>query len=178
MRNDIRGLPELSTIPTYHPDCCCSLSIQLVDTLVDLLSPTPCLMVSIGSGTGLLEALLLQKHPALPIKAVEVSNAVNKYMFEEDLSIVLGTWDLCSLAADAHVWLFVYPREVRLLKRYIEAYGSQNVRSVIWLGPKADLPDCTEAMCMSGWNETLVEDCGLSCYELLVIWEKNPQEQQ
>lgn len=169
----MKELPQLSILPTHHPDCCCSLSIHLIDTLVKILSPAPFLTVSIGSGTGLLEALLLKKRSEISLKAVEASNTANQYIREEDLHIVLGTWDICSLAADAEAWLFVYPREAHLLSRYLQAYGSQSVRFIIWLGPKADFSDYAEAMCMHNWQKSLVEDSGLRHYELMVIWERN-----
>lgn len=168
----MKELPQLSILPTHHPDCCCSLSIPLIDTLVKLLWPAPSLMISIGSGTGLLEALLLKKRSQITLKAIEASNTANQYMREEDLHIVRGTWDICYLAADAKTWLFVYPREPHLLSRYLQAYGSRSVRLIIWIGPKADFSDYEEAMCMPNWQNRLVEDSGLSHYELMVIWER------
>ncbi len=169
----MKELPDLSALPTHHPDCCCSLSVRLIDTIVKLLSPAPALTVSIGSGTGLLEALLIDRRPEISIISVEVSDTINQYVHEEDLYLVLGTWDICSLAADAVTWLFVYPRDAQLLSRYLQAYGSQSVRLVIWLGPKADFSDYSEAMCMSGWQIRIFEDCGLSKYEIMVMWERS-----
>lgn len=59
-------------------------------------------MVSIGSGTGLLEALLLKECSHITLKVIEASKTANQYMREEDLHVVRGTWDACSLVADAH----------------------------------------------------------------------------
>ena len=169
-------LPELTSAPNHHPDCCCSLSIRLVNTLVNQIPMTPtfCSIISIGSGTGLLEAILLHKRPTLSIKAIEVSHTINKYMLENDLCTLLGTWSVCPLAADAQVWLFVYPREVNLLRRYTQSYGSQTVELIIWIGPRADFADYAKAMCLSGWILTVFKDCGLSKYELMATWEKSP----
>ena len=66
-----------------------------------LLPPDPALTLSIGSGTGLLEALLLHQCPTLDLRAVEVSSANNENMPVDMMEIVNGYRDLYGLAAGA-----------------------------------------------------------------------------
>ena len=54
------NLDSLSDEPTHFPDCCPGVSNPLVMALADRLPPSPALILLIGSGSGLLEALVLQ----------------------------------------------------------------------------------------------------------------------
>ena len=144
-------LPQLLKVPTLHPDCCCPLSTTLIDGLVGILKSNPGWTLSIGSGSGLLEAFLLHHSPPVNVHAVEVSTAINKYLPDERLQIVRGTWDLASVAKDATAWMFVYPREIELIRKYIRAYSRQ-VRQIIWLGPLADRDEVKEVLLSESWN--------------------------
>ena len=124
------SLPELTSQPKHHPDCCLSLSTRLLDVLTAIFAPETeqgagaRLVLSVGSGTGLLEALLLARwsnpdpeHPsgagmhdgeplvpvvtttAMTIKGIEVRPSINKYLPEANLGIVRGTWDVVSVSA-------------------------------------------------------------------------------
>ena len=81
-------LPLLSNSATHHPDCCSSLFIALIAKLVSLLPPDPALTLSIGSGTGLLEALLLQHESTIVLRAVEVTQDVKKHLPEGLVDVV------------------------------------------------------------------------------------------
>ncbi|RMZ86029.1 hypothetical protein DV737_g292, partial [Chaetothyriales sp. CBS 132003] len=120
---------------------------------------------SIGSGTGLLEALLtrhLVTHQRTNLVGVEVyaSAPVNKYLDDDHVRLVRGTWDVCqtvttSPASTAAAWMFVYPRHVSLVEKYLDtlplggleereegARGRGNApQMVIWAGPRADVVD-------------------------------------
>lgn len=171
----MKKLPQLTIQPTHHPDCCPSISRTSIKNIVQLLPSAPSLTISIGSGTGLLEALLLRQHPTLFLRAIEVSENVNKYMPKESVEIVHGTWDLCAAAANATTWLFVYPRETSLLHRYMQRYGASSVRAAVWLGPVADFQEVDGVMkeYKSAWTRRLIGDCGLSQYEAMALWELN-----
>lgn len=166
-------LPQLSDVAAHHPDCCCSLSETLIAKIVSLLPTQLGLALSIGSGTGLLEALLLAYRPLMNLRAVEVSNAVNKYLPEDLMETVNGTWDLCNSAHDAGSWIFVYPREAGLIKKYAQAFGQGSIKQVIWIGPSADLQDFQDTYLPSVmWRWEIIKDSGLSDYESMILWSR------
>ncbi|KAE8355364.1 hypothetical protein BDV28DRAFT_146155, partial [Aspergillus coremiiformis] len=108
-------LPNLTTTPQALPTCCLSLSTPLLTHLSNLLPPKPSFTISIGSGSGLLEALLTHHNAALSIEGVEVNPSVNRYIPEQDMHVVSGTWDLLhARVPDAAAWMFVYPRDPKL----------------------------------------------------------------
>ncbi|KAI9369583.1 hypothetical protein BJX61DRAFT_536303 [Aspergillus egyptiacus] len=181
-------IPQLSTSlplsPTPLPNCCLSLSRPLLTTLSTLLPSNPSsFTLSIGSGSGLLEALLMHRHPTLHIEGVEVSPSVNLYLPEENLNIVSGTWELCPRAADAGAWMFVYPREPGLVRRYLDEFAGGKVEKVVWLGPKADWEDYSRVFYrLDGWEVEVMSNgmteegsdevgigIGIAGFEMLVV---------
>ena len=168
------NLPKLSGCPLRHADCCSSLSTSIISALRDFIPSLPRISLSIGSGSGLLESLLLQDHRNSGLFGVEVSAQVNKYLPEDRLHIVKGTWDLDPAAWYAEAWLFVYPREPHLLRKYLDEYGEGSVRRLIWLGPRADSEEYENVVesDQTGWRREEVKDCGLVNYELLIVWTK------
>ena len=170
----LMDLPEISRTPSQHADCCVSLSSSLLSTLRDNLPCSPSIILSIGSGRGLLEALILHDHSDLELFGVEVSTQVNQYLLQDRLHVVNGTWDLDPTAWSAQAWVFVYPREPRLLWKYLANYGLGSVRKIIWLGPRADLKEYETIVekHQANWVKKEWEDCGLVSYEALMIWTK------
>lgn len=145
-----------------------------MEHLASLLPPDPALTLSIGSGTGLLEALLRHQRPTLNLKTVEVPTTNNKYMPLDRTEIVNGYRDLCRLAADASAWMFIYPRDAWLLRKYVQAFGNQKCELIIWIGPKADLPELGNKFLGETWMKEDVEECGLKEYEIMALWRRNP----
>lgn len=149
-------LPELSETPARHPDFCLSISTKLIHTLASILT-TNCpisndnLVLSVGSGSGLLEAHVLEHLKFLSesahaskftIQGVEVRTTstaapVNKHLPEQNSTTVRGTWELSPLLEAADTLLFVYPRDPGLVSRYLAARPA-SLRVVLWLGPHAD----------------------------------------
>ena len=156
--------------PAHLPDCCSSLSVSLLKLLASLLPPGPALTLSIGCGSGLLEALLLYQRPQLDLKAVEVPTTDSKYMPVDRLQIVRGCRDLCDFAGDASAWMFIYPRDTWLLREYIEAFGGQRCHLIIWIGPRADQLEGTFFGEM--WVKEGMEECGLENYETMALWRR------
>ncbi|KAI1266955.1 hypothetical protein F5Y18DRAFT_425512 [Xylariaceae sp. FL1019] len=136
------ALPPLTPNPTRYPGSCLSLSTTLLHTITTQLTTTHIkspssnpLLLSIGSGTGLLEELLhthlTQTQTPTPIpntkshswrcEGVELPS-VNKHLPEDRINTVRGTWALHPRADDAAALLFVYPRESGLVARYLERY--------------------------------------------------------
>ncbi|KIW47377.1 uncharacterized protein PV06_00077 [Exophiala oligosperma] len=154
-------LPTLSSTPVQHPDCCLGLSTALLDTILHIFHAysqpanprestkdrVRCL--SIGSGTGLFEATLItssarNRHSFdLDLLGLEVasSTTANKYLPHELRCTVPSTSSLYDEASEFDVWIFVYPRDPNLAKKYLDLAAcerSKNPRLVLFLGPKAD----------------------------------------
>ena len=161
---------KLAEQPAHLPDCCSSLSVSLLKRLASLLPPDPALTLSIGSGSGLLEALLLHQRPELDLKAVEVPTNHNEYMPTDRLQIVKCYRDLCGLAADASAWMFVYPRDTWLLRQYVQAFGGQKCHLIIWIGPRAD--QLESKFFGEMWIKEEMEECGLKNYEIMALWRR------
>lgn len=169
----MKNLPLLTSIPAHHPDCCAAISSVLVETIAHILPPRPSLTISIGSGTGLFEALLLQEQPAKDIEAVEVSSHINQYLPDEKVNVVRGTWDLCLLASDAIAWMFIYPREISLMGMYFEKFSPSKTRMLLWLGPCADF-SIVQTVVPDGWKIDRMENL-TSEYEIMAVWRRVPQ---
>lgn len=156
----IGTLPALSDTPVIYSGCCLALSTPLVRHLHSLLPPQPALVLSIGSGFGLLEAHLLawaaptaqsiSSPESVNIVGVEVSPSPNQYLPASCHRTVHGTRFLEPLAAEAMTWLFVYPRRVNLVREYMDEYGQGRVRHIIWIGPQADWIEYET--CFSQWH--------------------------
>ncbi|KAI0158591.1 hypothetical protein BJ166DRAFT_307427 [Pestalotiopsis sp. NC0098] len=199
---------KLGDEPTRHADCCLSLSTTLLNVLTSIVnrragSDAPSagserLVLSVGSGSGLLEALLQQKWTADPrddvssglfIEGVEVQqqsgkpSLLNKYLPEQHHSGVKGTWDLSPRAAEAAVLMFVYPRSPELLMRYLDeatTHTRGRLGLVIWLGPKCDWVEFEGAFTgYSGWDTRVVPDdeSGLFGYEMIAVLEKQAEQE-
>ena len=160
--------------PDHLPACCSSLSLSLIQHLASLLPPDPALTLSVGSGTGLLEALLLHQRPTLDLKAVEVPSINNKFMPVDKMKIVNGSRDLCDLAADASAWMFIYPRDTRLLQRYVRAFGDQKCELIISIGPRAD--QLKNDVFREMWMKEDFENCGLRDYEIMTLWRRTKSD--
>ncbi|EWG40046.1 hypothetical protein FVEG_02616 [Fusarium verticillioides 7600] len=163
-------LPELDLqgAPIRSPDCCLSLSYKLFRNLVNAIPNTTLSLdhakretptvLSIGSGSGLLEALFLDYinshrqrgsfgHAMVSIEGVEVQQLgmrehVNSYLPEQAIHTVRGSWDVTSRLQDSDVsaLMFVYPRQPALISQYIKVIAEQDlkVEAIVWLGPMVD----------------------------------------
>lgn len=167
-----KELPRLPNVPLQHADCCAALSSTLVAKFAQGLPTGPDLTISIGSGSGILEALILRDRPDICLQAIEVSRDINRYLSAKNLQIVSGTWELCALAANAMAWIFVYPREFSLVEKYLQKFGGAAVQILIFLGPKADLPNMEAVMNSRAWKMESIEECGASQYEALLRWKR------
>lgn len=136
--SDPEPLPALSATPKTYPGCCLALSTTLLSHLRTILPEPPSLTLSIGSGYGLLEALLLSDRKVV---GVEVRPTSNQYIPTPHHRVVYGSHTLDPLAAKATTWMFVYPKRVGLVEEYIKEFGDQDVEKIVWVGPKADWED-------------------------------------
>ena len=147
-----RLLPSLSPKPAVHPDCCLALSAPLLAYLTALLPPPPALTLSIGSGYGLLEAIILNPPYNANIIGVEVQPSSNAYLAPPHHRTVAGSRFLEPLALEAQAWMFVYPRRVGLVEQYLSEYARRDgkVQTVLWIGPTADWEDYKG--CFDEWD--------------------------
>jgi hypothetical protein len=171
----IPSLPFLSPEPSVHPGCCLALSAPLLVHLSTILPRSPGLTLSIGSGYGLLEALLLGEPYRCNIVGVEVQPSSNRYLPASHHRTVPGTRFLAQVAVESTVWLFVYPRRVALVDEYLATHGEGDVNKVVWIGPTVDWEDykgCFERQ----WDVqiTRADDVGGRAWELIAVATKLP----
>ncbi|KAI2634460.1 hypothetical protein GGS21DRAFT_517880 [Xylaria nigripes] len=169
-------LPPLTKTPKLHPGCCLSLSQPLLTSLATLITdnfpthphPNP-LLVSIGSGTGLLEAHLQTRLPApWRVEGVEVSLSVNTYLPPDRMVIVPGSFAVSTRALDAAVLMFVYPRSGALVRQYLEVMARERGKLVLWLGPRVDWEDT--GFGTSADEVVVMRDCaGVAEFEMLAL---------
>jgi len=170
----------ISEEPTHHSDCCVAISSRLLDLLTEILPRSPRLTLSIGSGTGLLEAALIDwSNRRLIIRGVEASPSINKYLEPEDLAIVGTTSTLYVIADIAAAWMFVYPRSTNLVSRYLRLFDHERLQSVVWIGPRNDWPEYEEIIETTlfghseGGHVEEIHDAGVAAYEMVVLCRKN-----
>ncbi|KAJ5683723.1 uncharacterized protein N7477_000068 [Penicillium maclennaniae] len=163
---------QLDSSPKRFPDCCLGISSTLLDHLGSILPKTPAFTLSVGSGSGFLEALIVHYFENVSVEGVEVSSSVNRYIAEEAMNIVAGGWDLCSDAQVASAWMFVYPRDPKLITKYIVTYGGQAVQLIIWLGPTADWVVFEPCFRQSTFSELSFIEAGMTPYETAVVARK------
>lgn len=175
----------LTVKPTHHPECCLSISYRLFTCLSELVreaaeaSHEETMLLSIGCGTGFLEAALavhLQELnlPHVRVEGVEVASAETKYLSDELVHRVRGTRDICRRAASANILMFVYPREGELVKQYCTQFAD-NIHTMLWLGPRADFISQQDLLHnMDGFNgPLLLGNAGLAHYEIAVAYRSN-----
>jgi hypothetical protein len=178
---DRPALPSPLETPKAYPGCCLALSLPLLTYLAATLPLPPHLVLSIGSGYGLLEALLLQPPHRVHIVGIEVQPSSNRFLPPDHHIPVNGSRFLEPLAAKATAWLFVYPKRVGLMQEYINTYGNDAVNQIIWMGPKADwrdykgcfdVPDAT--LGTSSWNVKTqsAAEVGGTSWEMIAVAQK------
>lgn len=145
-------LPDISAHPIRYPQSCACISLPLLAFLNNVLPHPPCLTLSVGSGSGLLEATLLKQYPAragaipvsflgIEVTTAEGSQPVNRFLPEPNVVTVPGTWAVVGELVEAEALLFVYARQSGLIQKYLEA--GKKVETVVWIGPRCDLEEMT-----------------------------------
>ncbi|KAJ5669258.1 hypothetical protein N7462_010328 [Penicillium macrosclerotiorum] len=165
---------QLSPLPKRFPDCCLAISTSLIVYLASLLPKNPGFTVSIGSGSGLLESLIAYGDDNTSVEGVEVNSTVNRYIAEEHMHVVGGAWGLYPGIEKAAAWMFVYPRDPKLITKYIDTYGDCAVEFIVWLGPKIDWADFEPCFRDSTFSElSCPENIGLTPYEKMVLAKRS-----
>lgn len=168
---------ELNASPKLLPGCCLAISNTLITYLSSILPKQTAFTISVGSGSGLLEGLITYAHPEVSVEGVEVESTINRYIAEERMHVVNGGWGVYPGAQHAVAWMFVYPRDPKLITRYIHAYGDQTVEMILWLGPRVDWSDYEPCFCQSSFSDlSFPVDAGLAPYEVLVVATRRHNE--
>lgn len=167
-------LESLNEEPTHFPGCCPAISRLLICLLIDWLPRDPALTLSIGCGSGLLEAVLLdasiEHHGELiNLHGVEVESCVNSYLPAGRFMKVPDTGSLCDEAMLASALLFVYPRSPKLIKAYLSTFSTGTLETVFWLGHRNDWAVFAESLCNAFPCVQILDGPGIAEYELLVI---------
>lgn len=149
---------EISDVPKIFSGYCASISRGLMELLAFHLPKRPGFTLSVGSGSGLLEALIMAKCGDVLIEGVEVGESINRYIPQEACNVVSGTWDTSTKAIEASAWLFIYPRDYSLIRKYLDKFESGAVTSIIWIGPAADVPEVPDVFKVSYFEEVEIEN--------------------
>ncbi|KAJ5584024.1 uncharacterized protein N7459_003824 [Penicillium hispanicum] len=161
---------QLSSSPKRFSDCCLAISNTLIAQLAAILPKKPKFTLSVGSGSGFLEGLLAYSEASCSVQGVEVDSSINRYIAEEDMHVVGGGWGLHADAQHATAWMFVYPRDPKLVAKYIDAYGDQAVEMIVWLGPRVDWEDYEPCFRASPFSAlSFLDNVGLAPYETMVV---------
>ncbi|KAF2016762.1 hypothetical protein BU24DRAFT_392131 [Aaosphaeria arxii CBS 175.79] len=169
------ALPEFTQDPIPYPGCCLALSKSLLTYIHSILPTSPSLILSIGSGYGLLEAALLQAPYTLNVVGVEVQPSPNKFLPSLHHRCVPGSRFHEQLAGQASAWLFVYPRRIGLVQEYLALHGkSHSLKMVVWMGPRADWEDYKGCF-GDDWNVCIkaADEAGGRAWELIAIAKKS-----
>lgn len=188
-------LPKLRDDALRYPDYCLSISTGLVHLLTSVLNTStagrqPILVLSVGSGSGLLEAHLdalwcqdpdcLISVEGIEVRTADDAKSVNKYLPEDRHSTVRGTWELSPRLDQAGALMFVYPREPGLVEKYLQA--ARDVPNgpfsiALWLGPKADWETFEESFTnVPGFGKPeVLQGFGMAEFEMMAYIRKGTE---
>lgn len=162
----MRALPELSNDIKHYPDCCVGVSEPMVEDLRLRLPLSPALILSIGCGSGMLEALLHDR--GVNIYGVEVPSCENKYLPNERFLRVQTTQSVHKDAILASTVLFVYPRSLELILAYARHFTNGALDEILWLGHQSDAPDYRGLLTSLFESVTTLDMPGMAPYECLL----------
>ncbi|EMD00682.1 hypothetical protein BAUCODRAFT_62098 [Baudoinia panamericana UAMH 10762] len=163
-------LEKVSETPMPFADCCANISLPMLCLLASKLPHCPAVVVSVGSGSGLLETLLIQvTNGNVDLVGVEVPSCRNKYLPCERLLRVPCTESLHPDALLASALMFVYPRKASIVARYLESYRDGAVERLLWLGHKCDIPEMEEILRPYSSSLEIVDGPGLAAYEAVLV---------
>lgn len=164
----MKALPQLHDEPINLSCCCSSLSSRLITNLGSLLPHSRALTLSVGSGSGVLEALLTKEYPDLHIIGVEVDVGVNDFLPPEKFCTVSWTGAVHGLVEHAEALLFVYPRDWTLVRRYLAAVHGLLV--AVFVLPQADLDVLTGLISAAGGLQETILGAGLRSWEVMIVF--------
>jgi hypothetical protein len=163
-------LARVNDEPQQFAGCCLAISKPLLQTLLSTLPRGPDLIFSVGSGSGLLEAMLLQmSRDELNLFGVEVPSCDCAYLSNKQVLRVTGTRSLHPDAILASVLMFVYPRVASLVAFYVDACANGALEKLVWLGHRSDWADCEKIIYDSFASVDVIATAGLPDHEIMVV---------
>lgn len=163
-------LEQIGDEPRQFAGCCLAISKPLLQALLSTLPQRPDLILSVGCGSGLLEALLLLLgHDQLNLCGVEVPSCDCTSLPPERVLRVAGTRSLHPDAILASVLMFVYPRVPALITSYLDACVDGALEKLVWLGHRSDWADSEGVIFDAFTNVHIAQDVGLPNHEIMVV---------
>ena len=165
---------RLGVKPEHFPDCCAGVSRPLMHAIIDRLPQDPALILSVGSGSGRFEAVLLEvalvdRARVLHLRGVEVPPCINRHLDKDRVFRVPCTMSLHPEAFFASAWLFVYPRRASLVAKYLDAFTDGAMEMVSWLGHRNDWPEMESVLLAAFIKLECIDGPGIPEYELLAV---------
>lgn len=134
-------LPTLTDVKTSSSTTCVALSRSLLLALKESFGNCPLApILSVGSGSGLLEAFLVAW--GSDVVGTDLAFDTNRYLPPQRFIGLRGTWDSPpqDLLALTRQMLFAYPKPVgSIMRRYIAA--ASRLECIVWIGPATDWPE-------------------------------------
>ncbi|SMY19570.1 unnamed protein product [Zymoseptoria tritici ST99CH_1A5] len=164
-------LEDLGEEPCMFKDCCCSLSRPLIGALADTLPRSPALVLSIGSGTGLLENLIRQAAGDADLYGVEVPSCNNIHLPADRVVRVSTSLELHPDAVLAETLIFCYPRTIQLVDAYLRECVGGALEKVVFISHRDEWPAFRELFLAHFAESDLAVDWPnlLPGYEILCI---------
>lgn len=163
-------LARVDDEPQQFAGCCLAISRPLLQILLATLPRRPDLILSVGSGSGLLEGMLLHLScDELNLFGVEVPSCDCAYLSPKQVLRVTGTRSLHPDAILASVLMFVYPRVASLIASYIDACADGALERLVWLGHRSDWADCENIIDDSFAEVDVIADAGVSDHDIMVV---------
>ena len=167
-------LDKLNDRPLHFGDCCPGISRPLINTLIDRLPQAPALIISVGSGSGLFEAILLEtaekdRERRLNLYGIEVPPCVNSHLPNERVLRVPCSFSLHPEAFFASAWMFIYPKRASLVATYLDAFMDGAMESLVWLGHRNDWLEMEMLLLAAFVKLECIDGPGIPQYEVLAI---------
>lgn len=94
---------------------------------------------------------------------------MNRFLPDDVVLRANGTWHIVGEAREAVALLFIYPRETKLVKAYLDAAAKAGV--VVWIGPRRDFEEYGAVL--ASWGEDTTQgqaDKVVEPYERLAVF--------
>ena len=176
---------SLSEKPVHFGDCCPGVSQPLIDVLLDRLPQDPALILSVGSGSGLFEAIILHvaehdRGRSLNLCGIEVPPCINKHLSQDRVLRVPCSMSLHPEAFFASALMFIYPRRANLVAMYLDAFSDGALETLVWLGHRNDWPEMELLLLAAFVKLEQIDGPGIPDYELVAVasmprWTPKPQ---
>ena len=167
-------LDSLSEKPVHFGDCCPGVSKPLINALLDRLPQDPALILSVGSGSGLFEAIMVQvaekdRGRSLNLRGIEVPPCINRHLPQDRVLRVPCSMSLHPEAFLASALMFVYPRRANLVAMYLDAFLDGALETIVWLGHRNDWPEMELLLLAAFFKLEQIDGPGIPDYEVLAV---------